>query len=80
MEGDRISYHESVLKAYERIKKDGMTNVWDRYEAQGLGKIPIRDAPFAWVVSAVICAPMGLAAPMQKRTSGGFAVLRIFLS
>ena len=29
MEGARISYHESVLKTYERIKKDGMTNVWD---------------------------------------------------
>ncbi len=37
MEGDRISYHESVKKMYEQIKKDGMTNIWDRYEAQGLG-------------------------------------------
>ncbi len=37
MEGDRISYHESVRKVYERIKKDGMDNIWDRYEAQGLG-------------------------------------------
>ena len=45
MERDRISYHESVLKAYERIKKDGMTNIWDRYEAQGLGKNPDQRCP-----------------------------------
>lgn len=46
MEKERISYHESVLKAYERIKKDGMTNVWDRYEAQGLGNDPDKRCPF----------------------------------
>ncbi len=47
MEGDRISYHESVRRAYERIKKDGMTNIWDRYEAQGLGKDdPDKRCPF----------------------------------
>lgn len=40
MEGDRISYHKSVQKAYERIKKDGMTNIWDRYVAQGIGSNP----------------------------------------
>jgi anaerobic carbon-monoxide dehydrogenase catalytic subunit len=40
MEDDRISYHESVKKVYERIKKDGMTNIWDRYEAQGMGGNP----------------------------------------
>lgn len=37
MEDSRISYHESVRKVYQRIKEDGMTNIWDRYEAQGLG-------------------------------------------
>lgn len=37
MEGDRISYHESVRKVYDRIKSDNMTNIWDRYEAQGMG-------------------------------------------
>jgi len=47
MEGDRISYHESVRKAYERIKKDGMSNVWDRYVAQGIGSDPTIDASFA---------------------------------
>lgn len=46
MEGNRISYHESVLKVYDRIKKDGMSNVWDRYEAQGMGGNPDQRCPF----------------------------------
>jgi anaerobic carbon-monoxide dehydrogenase catalytic subunit len=46
MEGDRISYHESVRKVYERIKKDGMDNIWDRYEAQGMGGNPDQRCPF----------------------------------
>jgi carbon-monoxide dehydrogenase catalytic subunit len=46
MEGERISYHESVRKVYERIKEDGMTNIWDRYEAQGLGPNPDQRCPF----------------------------------
>jgi carbon-monoxide dehydrogenase catalytic subunit len=46
MEAQRISNHESVLKVYERIKKDNMNNVWDRYEAQGLGKDPDNRCPF----------------------------------
>ncbi len=37
MDENRISYHESVKTAYKRIKEDGMTNIWDRFEAQGLG-------------------------------------------
>ncbi len=45
MEGDRISHHESVRKVYQRIKKDGMDNIWDRYEAQGLGA-PDKRCPF----------------------------------
>jgi carbon-monoxide dehydrogenase catalytic subunit len=45
MEKERISYHESVLKVYERIKADGMTNIWDRYEAQGFGD-PDKRCPF----------------------------------
>jgi len=45
MEGDRISYHESVRKLYERIKKDNMSNIWDRYEAQGFGD-PDKRCPF----------------------------------
>ncbi|MHA1642468.1 MAG: anaerobic carbon-monoxide dehydrogenase catalytic subunit [Promethearchaeota archaeon] len=46
MEGKRISQHESVRKVYERIKKDGMTNIWDRFEAQGFSKDPDRRCPF----------------------------------
>ncbi|MCQ1536932.1 anaerobic carbon-monoxide dehydrogenase catalytic subunit [Methanosarcina sp. KYL-1] len=46
MEKERISYHESVRKMYEKIKKDNMTNVWDRYEAQGLGGVPDRRCTF----------------------------------
>lgn len=46
MEGDRISYHESVRKVYDRIKKDGMDNVWDRYQAQGVGTDPDKRCPF----------------------------------
>ncbi|MGQ9720391.1 MAG: anaerobic carbon-monoxide dehydrogenase catalytic subunit [Candidatus Jordarchaeum sp.] len=46
MEKDRISYHQSVQKMYERIKKDNMTNIWDRFEAQGMGGDPDRRCPF----------------------------------
>ena len=45
MEKERISYHESVLKVYDRIKQDGITNIWDRYEAQGFGD-PDKRCPF----------------------------------
>ena len=46
MEGDRISYHESVRKVYEKIKRDNMNNIWDRYEAQGFGGNPDKRCPF----------------------------------
>jgi carbon-monoxide dehydrogenase catalytic subunit len=46
MNEDRISYHESVKKIYERIKKDNMNNIWDRYEAQGFGGDPDKRCPF----------------------------------
>ena len=46
MERDRISQHESVIKVYDRIKRDNMTNIWDRYEAQGLGGDPDKRCPF----------------------------------
>ncbi len=46
MEKDRISHHESVHKLYERIREDGMTNIWDRYEAQGMGGNPDQRCPF----------------------------------
>ncbi|TXT53501.1 MAG: Carbon monoxide dehydrogenase 2 [Promethearchaeota archaeon] len=46
MKGKRISYHDSVRKVYERIKEDGMNNIWDRYEQQGFGKDPDKRCPF----------------------------------
>ncbi|MDD5311527.1 MAG: anaerobic carbon-monoxide dehydrogenase catalytic subunit [Dehalococcoidia bacterium] len=46
MEEGRISYHSSVRTVYDRIKKDGITNIWDRYEAQGLGSSPDQRCPF----------------------------------
>jgi carbon-monoxide dehydrogenase catalytic subunit len=46
MDRSRISHHPSVLKAYERIKKDGITNIWDRYEAQGMGGNPDQRCAF----------------------------------
>lgn len=46
MDADRISYHESVRRIYEeRIKPEGITNIWDRYEAQGIGA-PDKRCPF----------------------------------
>jgi carbon-monoxide dehydrogenase catalytic subunit len=45
MEDDRISYHDSVRKMYQKIKKDEMTNIWDRFEAQGFGE-PDKRCPF----------------------------------
>jgi len=46
MDKDRISEHQSVRSVYERIKKDGLTNIWDRYEAQGMGGNPDQRCPF----------------------------------
>jgi carbon-monoxide dehydrogenase catalytic subunit len=46
MDKTRISHHDSVLKAYQRIKQDGITNVWDRYEAQGMGGNPDQRCSF----------------------------------
>ena len=46
MEGNRVSHHDSVLKVYDRIKKDNMDNIWDRFEAQGMGGNPDQRCPF----------------------------------
>lgn len=46
MDSERISYHESVKKVYDRIKADGITNIWDRFEAQGFGENPDNRCPF----------------------------------
>ncbi|KPK69307.1 carbon monoxide dehydrogenase [candidate division WOR_3 bacterium SM23_60] len=46
MDEKRISHHESVRTLYRRIKKDNMNNIWDRYQAQGLGGKPDQRCPF----------------------------------
>lgn len=47
MEDDRISYHESVRRVFhERIEPDQITNMWDRFEAQGMGGDPDKRCPF----------------------------------
>jgi carbon-monoxide dehydrogenase catalytic subunit len=51
MKKDRISYHESVKKIYEKIKKDNMNNIWDRYEAQGFAADPNKRCPFCMAES-----------------------------
>jgi carbon-monoxide dehydrogenase catalytic subunit len=53
MEKERVSYHESVRNIYERIKRDGMNNIWDRYVAQGLGGNP--DQRCAFCMAGVRC-------------------------
>jgi carbon-monoxide dehydrogenase catalytic subunit len=53
MDKERISHHESVLKMYQKIKDDGMNNIWDRYEAQGLGGNP--DQRCAFCMAGVRC-------------------------
>jgi carbon-monoxide dehydrogenase catalytic subunit len=30
----KISAHESVVQMYEKLKKDGVTNIWDRWQEQ----------------------------------------------
>ena len=46
MDQNRVSHHASVRQAYDRIKKDGLTNIWDRYVAQGLGGDPDQRCQF----------------------------------
>jgi carbon-monoxide dehydrogenase catalytic subunit len=86
MEGERISYHESVQKAYDRIKKDGITNIWDRYEAQGLGD-PDKRCPFCMAgVRCDLCSngPCRADASKDKRgvcgiTADGMAMRMMLL-
>ncbi|UCF59244.1 MAG: carbon monoxide dehydrogenase, partial [Candidatus Bathyarchaeota archaeon] len=46
MKGDRISYHESIRRLYEKIRRDGMNSIWNRYEAQGFAGDPDKRCPF----------------------------------
>ena len=52
MEKNRISYHESGLQMYNHLQEDGMSNVWDRYEAQGFGN---PDSRCAFCMSGARC-------------------------
>ncbi len=70
MEKERISYHDSVIKAYERIKADGMTNIWDRYEAQGFGD-PDKRCPFCMAgVRCDLCSNGPCRADAEKDKRG----------
>jgi len=87
MEESRISYHESVRKVYERIKQDGMDNVWDRYEAQGMGGDPDRRCQFCMAgVRCDLCSngPCRADAAKDKRgvcgiTADGMAMRMMLL-
>lgn len=70
MKASRISCHESVRKVYERIKKDGMDNIWDRYESQGIGGDPDKRCHFCQQgVRCSLCSngPCRLDASKNKR-------------
>ena len=87
MEDSRISYHESVRKAYKRIKKDNMNNIWDRYEAQGMGSNPDQRCPFCMAgVRCDLCSngPCRADAAKDKRgvcgiTADGMAMRMMLL-
>lgn len=70
MENDRISYHESIKKMYKKLKDDNITNIWDRYEAQGFGGDPDKRCPFCQGgVRCDLCSngPCRSDAPTDKR-------------
>ena len=87
MEENRISYHESVRRVYERIKKDHMDNIWDRYEAQGMGGDPDRRCPFCQAgIRCDLCSngPCRADAVLNKRgvcgiTADGMAMRMMLL-
>lgn len=71
MEGERVSYHESVQRVLERIRRDGLTNLWDRYEAQGFGGDPDRRCPFCMAgVRCDLCSNGPCRADAEKDKRG----------
>ncbi|MCX7966581.1 MAG: anaerobic carbon-monoxide dehydrogenase catalytic subunit [Syntrophorhabdaceae bacterium] len=71
MEENRISYHASVRKVYERIKRDKMDNIWDRYEAQGMGGNPDQRCPFCQAgVRCDLCSNGPCRADVSKNKRG----------
>ncbi len=87
MEEERISYHESVRNVYKKIKRDGMNNIWDRYEAQGFGNNPDQRCPFCMAgVRCDLCSngPCRADASKDKRgvcgiTADGMAMRMMLL-
>ncbi len=87
MEDSRISYHQSVRTMYQRLKRDGMTNVWDRYQAQGLGGNPDQRCPYCMAgVRCDLCSngPCRADASKDKRgvcgiTADGMAMRMMLL-
>ncbi|MFO8020320.1 MAG: anaerobic carbon-monoxide dehydrogenase catalytic subunit [Promethearchaeia archaeon] len=87
MEKERISYHKSVQKVYDRIKNDGMINVWDRYVAQGFGDDP--DKRCSYCMKGARCdlcsnGPCRADASLDKRgvcgiTADGMAMRKMLL-
>ncbi|MHA1371415.1 MAG: anaerobic carbon-monoxide dehydrogenase catalytic subunit [Promethearchaeota archaeon] len=75
MEKERISYHESVVKMYDRIKKDGLTNIWDRYAAQSLGKNIDARCPFCMGgVRCDLCSNGPCRADVEKDKRGACGI------
>jgi len=71
MEKDRISYHESVQKMYERIKSDDMNNLWDRYASQGSPKDPDKRCKFCMAgVRCDLCSNGPCRADAEKDLRG----------
>lgn len=71
MEDKRISYHESVRKVYGRIKKDNISNIWDRYEAQGFGGVPDKRCPFCMGgIRCDLCSNGPCRADVEKNKRG----------
>ena len=75
MEEERISYHKSVQKVYKRIKNDGMTNIWDRFEAQGFAGVPDKRCPFCLKALGVIYVLMVLVVLMLLLIRGEYVEL-----
>jgi len=71
MDPERISYHKSVQELYKRIKKDGLTNIWDRYEAQAIGNdIDNRCAYCMGGVRCDLCSNGPCRADVEKNKRG----------
>ncbi len=71
MDKDRVSHHESVRTLYEKIKRDGVNNIWDRYAAQGFGDDPDKRCPFCMAgVRCDLCSNGPCRADVSKDKRG----------